>query len=836
MSSPSPLTPIPLPQTLNHLLAACTRVSQLVPTAFGLPPDALDNLRGQHAHGNNNINNSNDRNGGDEDDEKANYRVYKRAIRVEYDLQIHARVPLEQLRGTMLGGSGSGSDTESDEESSSNNNNKWSTIRPTRKSLIPTRELAAVLGAGGQVLDVLERVLGELGGLYQREGQVTQEGNGSQGGSRSRNGDREREDKDKVGVARWLRHEKRGEVWDLMRGVKDLGTAIWAVLGVLESPSPTDVETSQTTLQTAVAAILGNDNDLARAVVRLHPDTRTRLRLSRLRNIRPDSFADGFSVDTPLSVSGTYSLVFRPKSEAAEDEEGEGVMVTPIEERQSQYSESEYDMLTPTSSVFNPSWEGITPQGTPQGTAQGDAYQGTLAGGDPSLIMVPISTSRNANTPRTEAHETSTHSPVASPPTPAFVPNRRRSMLGGALRVVSVSPSGVDFLALPQDHHPRQRQRPVTADGSTSPTTTSPTTPTITPPVQPHPISADTIFHLPEITDTIVLSFFRRALRVSYRYAALYRTYRMSTILREDDNPNPGFNTLSLSLDDDNDDDTDGEIDNDNPTNRDRRFSFSSTLTRLSTDTVTTVPTRPRGGGGVRGLGLEGEGMAARAGRQAMQGLGARAWREMCTDVYDELVRRNVADREGRVGHNQNQNRGEQLGGQLGGQLGEQPGQQGRARSVGRNTRGEDGHQHQHQQGMSDTHTHTQADENPDADPGTAHFSPNRLTARRKFAAMADGPFGEFVVLVLEELERRCTLVTRAERQPQRLFPRRVQVHNERVHDDGWDRRDGQDRQDEQDEDVQEDLAYQASRVRECDAAGQLGRMSVSAVRGAVVA
>ncbi|KAK4139186.1 uncharacterized protein C8A04DRAFT_33354, partial [Dichotomopilus funicola] len=170
MSSPSPLTPLPLPQTLDHLLAACTRVSQLVPTAFGLPPDALDNLRGQHVHGNNsnnNSNNSNDRNGGNEDDEKANYRVYKRAIRVEYDLQIHARVPLEQLRGTMLGGSGSGSDTESDEESSSNNNNKWGTIRPTRKSLIQTRELAAVLGAGGQVFNALERVLRELGGLYQ---------------------------------------------------------------------------------------------------------------------------------------------------------------------------------------------------------------------------------------------------------------------------------------------------------------------------------------------------------------------------------------------------------------------------------------------------------------------------------------------------------------------------------------------------------------------------------------------------------------------------------------------------------------------------------------------
>lgn len=184
--------------------------------------------------------------------------------------------------------------------------------------------------------------------------------------------------------------------------------------------------------------------------------------------------------------------------------------------------------------------------------------------------------------------------------------------------------------------------------------------------------------------------------------------------------------------------------------------------------------------------------MATRAGRQAMQGLGQRAWREVCTDVYDELVRRNVADREGGL----SQDRGGQ-------------GQQARTRSMERERREQEREQ-------ETTYTHTD-------DPGTAHFANKRLTARRKFAAMADGPFGEFVVLVLGELERRCKLVARAELQPQQ-----VPLVPGRVHDDGRDWRD------RQDEDAQ-GLAYQASRVRECDAAGQLGRMSVSAVRGAVV-
>jgi hypothetical protein len=37
-----------------------------------------------------------------------------------------------------------------------------------------------------------------------------------------------------VDVVRWMRHERRGEVWDLMKGVKDFGTAVWFLLTIFE--------------------------------------------------------------------------------------------------------------------------------------------------------------------------------------------------------------------------------------------------------------------------------------------------------------------------------------------------------------------------------------------------------------------------------------------------------------------------------------------------------------------------------------------------------------------------------------------------------------------------
>jgi hypothetical protein len=111
----------------------------------------------------------------------------KRAVRVRYELN-NARGLLRQLRSVL---------------------ERLVEIPAQRRELVEIRQLAAVLGAGGLVFSHLEKGLRELGVL-------------SGGGD---------EDPD---VLRRLRHEAKGEVWDMLRGLQDFGTSTWFVLTTLE--------------------------------------------------------------------------------------------------------------------------------------------------------------------------------------------------------------------------------------------------------------------------------------------------------------------------------------------------------------------------------------------------------------------------------------------------------------------------------------------------------------------------------------------------------------------------------------------------------------------------
>ena len=120
--------------------------------------------------------------------DQASGSTQKRAVRVRYELN-NARGLLQQLRSVL---------------------ERLVEIPAQRKELVDVRQLAAVLGAGGLVFSHLEKGLRELGVL-------------SGGG-----GD---EDPD---VLRRLRHDAKGEVWDMLRGLQDFGTSTWFVLTTLE--------------------------------------------------------------------------------------------------------------------------------------------------------------------------------------------------------------------------------------------------------------------------------------------------------------------------------------------------------------------------------------------------------------------------------------------------------------------------------------------------------------------------------------------------------------------------------------------------------------------------
>jgi hypothetical protein len=222
------LVPTPLPTAVAHLLTSAARVSALVQPAFGLPPNHLCSpLPAEGSSNNNKDKNDEDNKEKSINREEREEKAQKRALRVQYDLG-NAISLLEQLRwvvdetGVNPWGEIPLLESLKRVKDDGKKTNRWGEIPLERKELVQVREVAAVLGAGGVVFDGLEGALRELGRLFETEREIRA------------NREKGVEEKRDANVVRWLRHETRQEVWEMMRGLKDLGTAVWFVLTVLE--------------------------------------------------------------------------------------------------------------------------------------------------------------------------------------------------------------------------------------------------------------------------------------------------------------------------------------------------------------------------------------------------------------------------------------------------------------------------------------------------------------------------------------------------------------------------------------------------------------------------
>ncbi|KAH6627370.1 hypothetical protein F5144DRAFT_651707 [Chaetomium tenue] len=502
------LDPTPLPPALNHILESITRVSALVQPAFGLAPPSQSPYHTHHhnrqqqgeGQGQADTTTSNISPDGVANPNSRQERGHKRVVRVRYDLN-HARSLVEQLKGVFCADAGEGG--------------RWNGIDRGRKGLVEMRQVAAVLGAGALVLYCLEGALVELGRLYDVEEGVKR-GVGA-GVSRGREGkDKEEKEKD-VDVVRWMRHERRGEVWDLMKGVKDFGTAVWFLLTIFESPSSDEAAMGRANLSTAVADIMVKDNALSKMIHKLYPDLNPRL--SSLETAGVSTMGgSSLGVDTLRSNSG--AVVFGSASTS-----DNAAITYDIDDSGDSDSDSEPGIDTPTSSVF--------PISEPDEEGPELGYQLTLAAIlNPSVVRVPVAMSVNPN-------------PYKSRPWRITNEHPPSSLNLSSLRVLTVSTAGIDISPLPED-----------IDTSLPPSAPNKT------------LSADAVFQLPDITDEIVLDFFRRALHVS-RFAARFEN---------------------------------------------GKFPYT----------------------GCGGRSTEEE--------DKLGGLLPRQLRELCTDLYDELVRRNVED------------------------------------------------------------------------------------------------------------------------------------------------------------------------------------------------
>jgi hypothetical protein len=197
------LTPTPLPTALTLLLVSEARVSALVRPAFGLAVPEDGQAEGGEQPGGSGDNDGDGDVEGSSSSSARKERSQKRAVRVRYDLD-NARSLLEQV-GWVL--------------------DKWDAIPAARKEMVEVRELAAVFGAGAVVFNCVEGGLRELARLYEVEALAKGAMEKVEGGGEV--------DKNKD-VVRRLRHDVRGELWEMMRGLKDLATAVWCVMMILE--------------------------------------------------------------------------------------------------------------------------------------------------------------------------------------------------------------------------------------------------------------------------------------------------------------------------------------------------------------------------------------------------------------------------------------------------------------------------------------------------------------------------------------------------------------------------------------------------------------------------
>ncbi|KAL2021777.1 hypothetical protein VTK56DRAFT_6720 [Thermocarpiscus australiensis] len=322
----------------------------------------------------------------------------KRATRIRYELN-NARSVLQQLQHVL----GRLAETPSE-----------------RKRLVEVRQVAAVLGAGALVVSQLEAALMRLRTLCGGDG-----------------------DPDRL---RQMRHEARGEVWDMMRGLQDFGASTWFILTILESPSDDDVANSCETLRAAVAAILGKDNELCREIKTLYPDPETGA-LDHLEQATAVSTLDE-SIISPCESTTTENQCRQSTSVST--------VVIALDDTDDSDDEAS-GPPTPASSEFPRLYE------------QRLATLADISSLDAIVIPVPHRT----NGPGTETQH-GTHS----------------------LEVITVSCAGVDISPLRQLCSAEDQEAPPVP----APETT---------------LSAETVFQLPEVTEAVVLDFFRRAVHVS---------------------------------------------------------------------------------------------------------------------------------------------------------------------------------------------------------------------------------------------------------------------------------------------------------------------------------
>ncbi|KAL2126004.1 hypothetical protein VTI74DRAFT_1974 [Chaetomium olivicolor] len=515
-SPPIQLVPTPLPTALASLLCAACRVAELVQPAFGLglvgarpagptptsaSRDDLPCTDGPSGRGNGK--------GGVEDGWWRNAgdvgRYYKRGVRLGYELN-YARCILERLQKALA------RERAADVQ-----------LEAEREEMVLARDVAAVLGAGAVVLDYLERALVRLTELYEEERENAGVGTGEKTWSGGRKGYEERwKDAKENKVMRWLRQEARSEVWEMMAGLKDFGMGCWFLSTILESSSEHDVANSRESLKGAVAAILGQDNVLAREVKTLYPE--------------PEP-----AVATPVQPgSGTEIRIYHPST--PNPDEGVGIACNIDDSEDSDHSDSEAGPPTPSSSEFP------FPDTFLEGRLATLADYSNL-----KTILIPITQVVSNGqpdapepTPSSNNRISATVTETPEPPTPQRSPTPTPCS-PARLKVITITTSGVDIAPLPQDIERLSLVQP-TPDAAQG-------------------VSADTIFQLPEVTNQAILDFFRRAVKVS----------RLSRY----------FVNGNLS-----------ECDKHGPSQREK-----------------------------------------------IKELGPKKFRELCTDLYDELVRRNVEDR-----------------------------------------------------------------------------------------------------------------------------------------------------------------------------------------------
>jgi len=230
------LIPTPLGAALEHLVASTNRILALVPPAFGLAvttsaadttdtgstPDKEEdneNTQPNHQHPSGREGGG-DKNGSAKISSSREERGRKRAGRVRHALA-HARFLLQRLQGVLsplLSDHGTG---EQASRISAGERVRTSPLAEEAGALV------VALGAGSVIASRLEAALERLVRLYEAEEHIKR---CRREGRKVRGRDAERD----VNVVRWMRHERREEVQDLVKGLQEFGMAVWFLLTILE--------------------------------------------------------------------------------------------------------------------------------------------------------------------------------------------------------------------------------------------------------------------------------------------------------------------------------------------------------------------------------------------------------------------------------------------------------------------------------------------------------------------------------------------------------------------------------------------------------------------------